>query len=72
MIKNTFWAVYDKKNKVISISINKETAQQEALKLNNYRWTEQTLKTDWGYLEKKGYTIKKSIIKPIHYYETKR
>jgi len=62
MKKNEFWAVYDKKDKVISISVDKRTAQEEALKKSNYRWSNQTFKQDWGYLISGGYKVIKSTI----------
>lgn len=61
---NNFYAVYNKKGKVISISKDKRTAQEEALRLSNHRWTFQTFKEDWGYLIKDGYSVKKSVIMP--------
>ena len=62
--KNYFWGVYDKKMKIVSISKDKRFAKEEALKLSNYRWTFQTFKKDWKYLEKDGYRILKSRIIP--------
>ncbi len=44
--RNIFWAVYNKKDKVISISKNKNTAKQEALKQSKHRWTFQTMEQD--------------------------
>ena len=63
-MKNIFWAVYNKKGKVVSISANKIQAQVEALRLSNHRWTNQTFKEDWGFLAKEGYKVLKSEIKP--------
>lgn len=63
--ENKLWAVYDKRGVVVSISKNKRTAQEEALKQSKYRWTLQTFKTDWEYLESDGYKIFKSHIIPI-------
>lgn len=62
--KNVFWFVYDKKWRVISISKDKQTAQEEALKQSNYRWTIQTFKKDWNYLKNDGCKILKSRIVP--------
>ena len=61
-LKNVFWVVYNKKVRVVSISKDKRTAQEEALKLSNHRWTDQTFKKDWGYLLSDGYTIEKSAV----------
>ena len=63
-MKNIFWVVYDKKNNIIAISVNKIMAMEEALKKSKYRWTLQTFNTDWGYLINDGYSIKKSVIIP--------
>ena len=65
MKKNEFWAVYDKKMRVVSISKNKQITQEEALKLSKHRWTYQTFKRDWGYLVSDGYKVLKSKIVPI-------
>jgi len=62
--RNTFWAVYDKNWKIVAISKDKRTAQEEALRLSNYRWTIQTFRKDWGYLENNGHHILKSRIVP--------
>ena len=62
---NTFWAVYDNKQKFISISKVKTTAQEEALRLSSGRWTYQTFNEDWKRLKKKGYFVVKSFIQPI-------
>jgi len=62
--KNVFWAVYNKKWKILSISKDKQAAQEEALKQSKYRWTIQTFEKDWGYLENDGYRILKSRIVP--------
>lgn len=64
MIKNTFWAVYDKNGVVVAISKDKTTAKEEALRKSKYRWTYQTFKEDWGYLKKDGYRIEESVIIP--------
>jgi len=62
MNKNQFWAVYDKRGKVVSISKKQETAKEEALNLSGHRWALQTLNKDWGYLVKEGYTIENSTV----------
>jgi hypothetical protein len=64
-MKNQFWVVLNKKGKVVSISQDKATAQEEALNKNGHRWTYQTFKKDWGYLLLDGYKVLKSEIKPI-------
>jgi len=64
MEKNKFWAVYDKNGKVITISKDKRTAQEQALRQSNYRWTYQTFSMDWKSLEKDGYKTLESIIAP--------
>ena len=61
-MNNKFWAVYNKKMKVVSISKDKITAQEEALRKSKHRWTYDTFKKDWGYLEKDGFKILESII----------
>ena len=58
-MKNQFFAVYNKKGVLVSISKYKKIAQQEALKKSNHRWTHQTF---WNYLVKDGYTVFKSKI----------
>lgn len=70
-LKNVFWAVYNKKGKIISISEDKTTAQKEALASSNYRWTYQTFKQDWGYLIEDGYTVEKSAIIALQELEEK-
>ena len=62
---NIFWAVYNKKGTVISLSKDKQTAQEEALRLSGYRWTYQTFDRDWEYLVTDGYHVAKSIINPL-------
>ena len=62
---NIFWAVYNKKGEAISVSKSKENAQEEALKKSKYRWTFQTYKKDWHYLEEDGWKLLRSIVKPI-------
>ncbi len=64
-MKNIFWGVYNKKGKIISISKDKFSAQAEALNKSSYRWTWQTFKKDWGYLEKKGYKCLESEIRVL-------
>ena len=64
-MKNTFWAVYDKKGYVVSISTDKDTSKSEALNQSTYRWTWNTFDRDWGYLINDGYKLLKSEIKPI-------
>ena len=67
--KNIFWVVYNKKGKVIAISKNKSTTQEEALRLSKHRFTEQTFTRDWGYLVEEGYTIEKSMSMTLGYRE---
>lgn len=63
--RNAFWAVYNKKGKVVAISQDKRTAQEEVLTKSNIRWNVQTFKKDWKYLENDGYKILKSKIVPL-------
>ena len=63
-IKNIFWVVYDNKGKAISMSEDKITACEEALKQSKYRWTYQSFEEDWKYLVKDGYKILKSKVVP--------
>ena len=62
---NLFWAVYNKRGKVISISIDKETAQFEALRILGNRWTYQTFDRDWELAKKDGVKILRSEINPL-------
>jgi hypothetical protein len=64
--KNNFWAVYNKKGVVVSISKNKRTAIEEALTKSNIRWNVQTFKKDCKYLKDDGYEILKSKIVPYN------
>src|SRR3990167_2598199 len=54
---NIFWAVYNKKGRVVSISKSKEGAQEQALGKSKYRWTFQTIEKDWSCLEEDGYKV---------------
>lgn len=47
---------------LVSISAVKNGAMEECLRRNKYRWTYQTIKKDWEYLEKDGWKIKRARI----------
>ena len=63
--RNIFWGVYDQKGRVVSISKDRDNAKREALSQSGHRWTEQSLESDWRYLEMDGWHLLKSIIMPI-------
>jgi len=59
------WVVYNKEGKIVVFGEDKITAQENALKSSNHRWTFQTFDEDWGFLESDGYKVIKSKIVPL-------
>lgn len=64
-MKNTYWAVYNKRGKVVSVDRDKETAKEEAIISSNRHWTDKTIDKYWHYLLKDGYKIIKSEVRPV-------
>ena len=46
-----------KGDKVMAVDHNKYYAMEKALKKSSTRWTHQTIKKDFGYLEAQGYKL---------------
>ena len=64
-MKNVFYAVYNKRGRAVAISNTINGAKEGALDISKYRWCDQTKSEVWGYLEKDGWKLLKSEIKPL-------
>lgn len=61
-MKNQFWAVYNKKGKVVAVSRDKEIAKEDAA---NFSYYCEEFDEGWKLLLKDGYKIIKSEVRPV-------